>query len=341
MGKFQILRFPSATVTSVLIFIFSFLSFILFLFLVALLRQYVKQRKLRTLFFKEALEVGLTLEQASVLWIYSEKFGRDPFLTLEFKAPFEKVVDLYLNTDPDPDEELVSNMRKKLGFDFIPYFVPLTSSKDIELFQAGKVYLPDNTSSDVALFDKDERFMYWAVVNGLPSTSFKVGETVKISFVRKSDAVYSLEGQIVDTHYDNNKLILKLPHTFELTRYQRREHTRVETDISASMGTFDSQTGEIVWYPVKIVDISVGGAKVCLPFGERLNVRPMEDVIVNFKLKGREFSLRSVVVNIYERKTSVCYGIRFEKAKEEERKLIFDFVKEQQQKLAAILLRKS
>ncbi len=341
MGKFKILKFPSATTTSILIFIFSFLSFILFLFLVAVVKQYIKQKKLKSLFFKEAFEVGLSPEQANILWVYSERFGRDPFLTLEFKAPFEKVVDLYMNTDPDPKEELVSEMRTKLGFDVLPYFVPLTSTKDIEIFQTAKLYLPNNVSFDVALFEKDERFMYWAIVDMKPAVSLKQGEKVKISFIRKNDAVYSFEGQIIDTYYDNNKLILKIPHSFELSRYQRREHTRVEAEIKAELGIFDKTTGEIKWHSANIVDISVGGVKVCPDFGTSLNLNPMDELIVEFELKGREFSIRSVVVNVYKRKTSTCYGIRFEKIKEVEQKIIFDFVKEQQQKLAAIVLRKS
>ena len=340
MGKFQILQFPSPTTTSILIFIFSFISLVLFFFLAAVIKQYVKHKKLKSLFFKEAFEVGLTPEQANILWTYSDKFGRDPFLTLEFKAPFEKVVDLYMNTDPDPKEELVAEMRTKLGFDILPYFVPLTSTKDIEIFQTAKLYLPNNVSYDIVLFEKDERFMYWTIVDMKSTVSLKTGESVKISFIRKNDAVYSFEGQIIDTYYDNKKLILKIPHSFELSRYQRREHTRVEAEIKAKLGIFDKVTGEIQWHPANIVDISIGGVKVCPDFGVSLELNPMDELVVEFELKGREFSIRSVVVNVYKRKTSTCYGIRFEKIEEEEQKVIFDFVKEQQQKLAAIVLRK-
>jgi len=340
MGKFQMLKFPSPTTTSVLVFIFSFVSFILFLLLVAIAKQYMKRKKLKSLFFKEAFEVGLTPEQANVLWIYSDKFGRDPFLTLEFKAPFEKDVDLYMNTDPDPKEELVAEMRTKLGFDVLPYFVPLTSTKDIEIFQTAKVYFSNNISYEIALFEKDERFMYWAVIDMKSTVSLKTGENIKISFIRKNDAVYSFEGQIIDTYYDNNKLILKIPHSFELSRYQRREHTRVEAEIKVDLGIFDRDTGEIQWRPANIVDISVGGVKICPNFDADLELKSMDELIVEFELKGREFSIRSVVVNVYKRKTSTCYGIRFEKIEEEEQKVIFDFVKEQQQKLAAIVLRK-
>jgi len=163
--SFSFLRFPEPTVTTVLAFVLLLVSFVLFLVLLGFLRSYIRAKKMKEYFFREALERGLTEEETGILWDYSLKLGRDPFLSLEFKAPFEKVVDLYLRTDPNPKEELIQEMRVKLGFDYVPYFVPLVSTKDIELFQPARLYTPEGEGFDVSLFDKDERFMYWAVVD--------------------------------------------------------------------------------------------------------------------------------------------------------------------------------
>jgi hypothetical protein len=39
--------------------------------------------------------------------------GRDLFLALEFKSPFEKVIDLYIKDNPNFDENLIKDMRGK------------------------------------------------------------------------------------------------------------------------------------------------------------------------------------------------------------------------------------
>jgi len=227
MQDLSFLKLPSAKSNTVILFILIILLFILFFLLVGLIKEYLKKNQLKRSFFKEALERGLTEKEAQILWEYSLKLGRDPFLTLEFKAPFEKVVDLYLRSEPNADEKLIQEMRMKLGFDYVPYFVPLVSTKDIELFQQAKLYLPDGSKYDIALFDKDERYMYWAVIDDKkpPEPS---GKKVVISFIRKGDGIYKFEGVVEKTFYDNGKLVLQIPHTFELSRYQRREYARVE-----------------------------------------------------------------------------------------------------------------
>ncbi len=339
MANLQFLKFPTAGTETLMVFVLSILSFLLFLVLAGLLRNYLRERKLRDSFFKEALEKGLTEEEARVLWVYSKVLGRDPFLTLEFKAPFEKVADLYLKSDPNPNEELIQDMRVKLGFDYVPYFVPLTSTKDIELFQTAKLYMPDKTKYDVALFDKDERFMYWALVEDVPKPKLE-GLTVTVSFVRRGDGIYTFEEKVEKTFTDNGKLMIQVPHTFELTRYQRREFARIEVELPVSVGIYNRKEDKINWLTGEIVDISAGGAKVCIPLSE-LNVElaPTTDLFLRFELAGRKFSLKAMIVNIYPRRHTICYGVKFEKIKPEEQKYIHDFVKKEQQRLAQLLIK--
>jgi len=341
MGRLGFLKFPSAGSTTLMIFILLILSFLLFIILAGLIKTYLQEKKLKNSFIKEALERGLTEEEAEILWTYSRKLGRDPFLTLEFKAPFEKVVDLYLKTDPNAKEELVVEMRKKLGFDYIPYFVPLTCSKDIELFQPAKIFLPGDRKVDAALFDKDEKFMYWAILDDTTVVPPNiVGETVKIQFIRKGDGIYTLEGKVVDIIRENDKTILKIPHTFELSRYQRREYARVEVEIPASIGIYDKQEDKIVWIQAEIVDISAGGVKICIPLSTfNKEIPHMTEVLINFTLNGKRLSLKGTVVNFYPRRSTNCYGIKFEDIKPEDQKFIHDFVKKEQQRLAQLMLK--
>jgi c-di-GMP-binding flagellar brake protein YcgR len=335
--KFSFLRFPEPTVTTILIFVLLLVCFILILMLLGLLRSYIRMKKMKEYFFRETMERGLTEEETEILWKYSLKLGRDPFLTLEFKAPFEKVVDLYLRTDPNPKEKLIQEMRVKLGFDYVPYFVPLVSTKDIELFQPARLYTPEGGGVDVSLFDKDERFMYWAVVDKKRLPNVK-GERVSISFIRKGDGIYKVEEEVTDVFKDSGRQVLKIPHTFELMRFQRREHARVEVEFPAQMGVVSDEG--IRWIEASIVDISAGGAKVCVSkevFSEQL--KDMSEIILKFDIEGRNFEIRSKVVNFYHRRKHNCYGVKFEDIKSDEQKFIYDFVKKEQQKLAQLTLR--
>ncbi|ADU97399.1 flagellar brake protein [Thermovibrio ammonificans] len=338
MRDLSFLRFPAAKIETILIFILLLVSIILFFILAGLIREYLRTKRLRESFFKEALERGLTEREAEILWTYSQKLGRDPFLTLEFKAPFEKVVDLYLKTDPNPDEKLIQDMRSKLGFDYVPYFVPLVSTKDIELFQPAKLYLPDNTRIDIALFDKDERYMYWAVIEGRPH--LEPGQKVTVSFIRKGDGIYKFENTVERVFTENGKLVIQMPHTFEMTRYQRREYARVEVELPAQVGLYDKEKEQVRWIPAEIVDISAGGAKVCISLEDlQEELLPTTELILKFSLNGRNYTLKSSVVNVYPRRHTTCYGVKFEKIKPDEQKSIHDFVKKEQQKLAQLALK--
>jgi len=335
--SFSFLRFPEPTVTTALTFVLLLVSFVLVLVLLGFLRSYIRMKRLKEYFFREALDRGLTEEETGILWDYSLKLGRDPFLTLEFKAPFEKVVDLYLRTDPNPKEELIQEMRMKLGFDYVPYFVPLVSTKDIELFQPARLYTPEGGGFDVSLFDKDERFMYWAVVDERRVPNLK-GERITISFIRKGDGIYKVEEEVVNAFKEGGRQVLKIPHTFELTRYQRREHARVEVEIPVQVG-MASENG-LQWIDASIVDISADGAKVCISketWNERLE--ETSKIFLKFSIEGSDFEIRSRIVNVYPRRKLNCYGVKFEDIKSDEQKVIYDFVKKERQKLVQLTLK--
>lgn len=337
MRDLSFLKLPQAGTNTAIVFLLILATFVTFFIFLGLLREFLRKKKLKNYFFKEAYDRGLTEIEAQILWEYSIKLGRDPFLTLEFKAPFEKVVDLYLTTDPNPSEKLVQDMRIKLGFDYVPYFVPLVSTKDIELFQPAKLYTESRESFEIALFDKDERFMYWAVIDKKSIPRIK-GQKATISFIRKGDGIYKFEEIVEDMFTENGKTILKIPHTFELTRYQRREYSRIEVEIPAQVGIIIND--EIKWLSGEIVDISAGGAKVCISLSEtQMEIQPMTEIILKFELAGRHFNLKANIVNIYPRRHTTCYGVKFEDIKPDDQKFIYDFVKKEQQKLAQLMVK--
>jgi len=300
------------------------------------LSKKLKAKKHYEDFIKYAKEKGLSDKQISILWNYSQKMGRDPFLALEFKSPFERVIDYYIKENPDFDEELIKDMREKLGFDYIPYFVPLTSTKDIDLFQGGTLKTEDGRSYSVSLYDKDELYMYWVITDkNIPRLSPE--DNIKISFVRRSDAAYTIESKVEEVINENGKIIIKIPHTFELLRVQRREYPRVDVDFDILLGKVIKQENQevLIWNEAKMVDISPSGARVCIKIEdkERLNIKVGDKVIITFTLLGRDIQEEAEVMNITEKQKSICYGLKFTEIKESQQKHIFEFVRKEQKRL--------
>ncbi|SNZ03621.1 c-di-GMP-binding flagellar brake protein YcgR, contains PilZNR and PilZ domains [Persephonella hydrogeniphila] len=320
-------------ITELLIIIFIILFFILTFLVILNFRKALKQKFLKKLFMKTVKERGLSEVEGDILWKYSNKLGRDPFLSLEVKASFEKVIDLYVQEDPEYNEKMIQNMRKKLGFDHIPSFIPLTTTKDIELFQRGRITV-QNKVYDASLYDKDEKYMYWALfdISSLPNIK---GETVKIQFLRRDDAIYLLEGTVVDTFSENGRVILKIPHHSEMKRIQRRQYARIEVDFPVSI----RKISEDKWITLDAKDISAGGIKVCTHLSRtgRLNISIGTELLLNFRLDGKDMNLKGVVVNITERKTTVCYGIKFVNINSKDETFIMNYVKKEQQKLKKLV----
>ncbi|WP_457622408.1 flagellar brake protein [Persephonella sp.] len=297
---------------------------------------------MKRLFLKNLKEKNIPEKAGEILWKYSKKLGRDPFLALEFKAPFEKVISLYVEENPNYDEELLKKLRKKLGFDICPPFVPLSSTKDIDIFQSGRISTEDKEVYNAALYDKDEKHMYWYLIDVHTNPSHLKGKTVRITLLRRGDAIYKIADVVEDTFVELGKAILKMPHTFDMERIQRREHARVDVEIPAVVEKVEILPNEIE--KVRriegiIADISVGGARFCISADRRAeaNLNINNDIKLIFTIDGKKLELESVVVNIYERKTTVCYGIKFRKINKYEENILSDFIKREQKKLMKLI----
>ena len=345
LSRFETLKLAAehwtqTDLTSILIIVFFILGVMIILVGGILLQKFMKSKNIHSYFFNYAKERGLSDKEAKILWEYSQKMGRDPLLVIEFKSPFEKVVDLYIKTDPNPKEELVQDMRKKLGFNIVYNFIPLSLSKDIEMFQNGKMIIAGKQAFDIALYDKDEKFMYWLLIDVRSREGLEPDSPVKVTFLRKGDAIYNFESTILEIIQEGHNIIIKLPHTFEMNRIQRREFPRVETDIPAMIGKIKFVEGneEIIWHPGRILDISASGAKFCIPTEEKEDVKLSigEIVIIKFELAGEKYEIEANIENKDEREVSLCYGLKFKNVKDKVKDKIFEFVQKEQRKMAKL-----
>ena len=343
MGKFETLKLATKywggdQETSTLIIILFLLVFITLLIVGFLVQKYMKQKNLKHFFVKYAKNKGLTDEEIEILWTYANKMDRDPMLVLEFKAPFEKVVDLYIKSDPKANEELIQDMRKKLDFVIQSPYIPLITTKDIEIFQNGRMIFSNNRAINVALYDKDERYMYWLVVeNDLPSGISK-GETVKIVFIRNDDGIYTITLPIEDIINENGKTIVKLPHTFELHRTQRREYPRVKVNEPVKVFIEDEKNGETVTVAGRFEDISAGGGRICFDKIDDIlkKVKYGEKLKVSFKLDGELFELEYKVLEKEAKPKYICFRGIFDNIDEKTKDEIMEFVQKEQLKMAQL-----
>ncbi|NPA16137.1 MAG: PilZ domain-containing protein [Aquificae bacterium] len=315
----------------IVLLIFALVAF--FLIFWEKFEEFISKRYLKRLFFRNGENYGLTKTELEILWKYSQKLHKDPFLVLEYKSPFEKVIQAYIEDDPNYNENLIKSMRQKLGFDKIPPFMPLISTKDIELFQTGTLIF-ENRVFPVALYDKDERFMYWYIIDRKPPFPFKVGDTVKIRFTREDDAVYIIEGKIQDMYEEDGKFIIKLPHTFKFLQIQRRRDFRLKINLPVEV-TLQDIEGNQVKMQLETTDISIDGIGFCIPVLETKGLKMGIGTEIRLKIgfEDREIETPAVIKNIRESGKNVCFGAEFKDMSPEDKNYLIKFVQSEQQKL--------
>ncbi len=318
-----------------LFYVFLAFSFIfLTVFITVKVKDYLRERYRKRLFIDNAVGLGLTEKEAEILWEYAQEIERDPFLVLEYKAPFEKVIQKYIEENPDFDETLIRNIRRKLGFDELPEGLPLISTKDIELYQTGNLIAGAGKIYPVALYDKDEKYTYWYLIDQQPPFSFKEGDKVRIRFLRTEDGMYTFEGIVEGIFEENGKYIVKIPHTFNLERIQRRKEVRIKINKPVEV-VYHTKDGEKHYIYTRLVDISAQGAKFCLrkKDAKEAQLKIGMDLVLSFELEGEKLVVEAMLKNIIEEGDNECYGVQFLNIEKKARDIILKFIQREQHKM--------
>ncbi len=318
-----------------LLYVFLVFAFIFFIvFVTVKVKDLLREKYKKKLFIDNALGLGLTEHEAEILWEYAQEIERDPFLVLEYKAPFEKVIQKYIEENPNFDEGLIRKIRHKLGFDEIPEGLPLISTKDIELYQTGNLIAGVGKIYPVALYDKDEKYMYWYLIDQFPPFSFNKGDKVRIRFLRTEDGMYTFEGTIEDIFEENGKYIVKIPHTFNLERIQRRKEVRIKVNKPVEV-VYETKDGEKHYIYTRLVDISAQGAKFCLrkKDAKEEQLKIGMDVTLSFELEGEKLTVEAMLKNIIEESDNECYGVQFQNMDKKAKDVILKFIQREQHKM--------
>lgn len=313
----------------IFILVIVFLLFSLSIAIPFLYMRISRRRELKKIFLSHAKDYDLSEEEAELLWRYASRLPINPLLVFEKKVIFEKVVDeIVKNGDPE-EIRMIPVIRMKLRYDTLPWFIPLSTTRDIDVYQTGTLMAGEHRT-EAYVYDKDEEYIYIALMSPIP---VKVGDRVKFFFIRENDARYALEGEVEKVFTEAGRTVIALRHTDKITRIQLRESIRWKVDIPVRFRFGENlQSLSQEEYEGIIEDISVRGVRLCYP--GNLPLKEGDFVLLEFKLRNYEFKGligRVMYKKVYEKKT--CYGIKFEDITRKEEQAIEQFILEEQRKL--------
>ena len=292
-----------------------------------------RAREIESSFYSRGRSLGLTNEEISLLWRYAKKFPYDPQMIYENKSLFERIVSKVVRENL-VGVRLIPSIRAKLRFDTVPWFIPITNTRDIDLYQTGKLVV-DGSYVDAAIWDKTETELHVVVLGPLPR-AVRIGEPVKFHFIRENEGRYTFDSVVKDKYTEGDRLVFVLEHTENLHRVQLRESLRWKVSIPVEFAIVRDLTEESVtgtdFLSGRIDDISTKGVRICTEYG----IKAVEGqfVIMNFSIGTHSFeNITGQIVNVRTLQTQVCMGIRFLKISRQEERVIDRFIMDEQRRL--------
>ena len=319
-------------VLTVLFILFLVVGGIIFFYV---LSKYRLRLSIKRDFFITGRSFELKDEEMSLLWSCVSNLD-EPQKVYVSKTLFEKCVSKIVRQDPSKID-MIGIIRRKLKFDFLPWFLPLSTTREIDMYQTGFIVYK-NSSYSAAVWDKNDLELHIAILDAsYPQIS--PGEEVKFSFLREDDGRYYFSAQVIRTYMDRSRLVLVLPHTENLSKIQLRESIRwrvrlpvkvlvVEPSQIASLLLSEGLEGLIEG---TMENISTSGARIC--FDRFMDVKEDSRVFVAFELKGIKIEAFGVVRNIKANPEKTCIGVKFENLSQEQEDAIRKFIIEEQREM--------
>ncbi|WP_448587850.1 flagellar brake protein [Thermocrinis sp.] len=280
--------------------------------------------------------LGLDEEEINMLYQCARNLD-EPNKLFYSKYVFEKCAGKLVRKNSESIPIIVS-VRKKLKFEHLPWFLPLSTTRDMELYQTGFISYKGKSYSS-AVWEKTEKELHIAILDRLEDV-LNVGEKVKFSFLREDDGRYYFQEEILNTYTDGNKMVLVLPHTEKLSKIQLRESIRWRVSIPARVFFFRKAVFPEELYLMEeipdeafvegmIEDISAGGLRVCLR--NVVELKEGESLLIEFEWKGNHFSqILSQIKNITGSIERTCIGVKFLNLKKNQEETIRKLILEEQ-----------
>jgi c-di-GMP-binding flagellar brake protein YcgR len=262
-------------------------------------RRTEEKQKTANLFQENTDRCKLSEVEADYLlsWVKRQN-AMEPHVIFQSLQLFESCLDAevveILASRPLADElkakdTIISEIRRKVGFNHLPLEHPLASSRNISMGQTGSVY---SKNSSKPLFRKVTmvengpfKFTLQYNVEKEDLVHIASGHSVRFAFARRNDGLYGVETRVAKIDREGT---IDLLHTLDLRRNQLRQFVRIETGLPLKfrlVKTLDPEKSEIKLGELaaaKMADISGGG----LSFLYERALRLGDMVSLSFDLPG-------------------------------------------------------
>jgi|GEM_PF-843069 hypothetical protein len=257
----------------------------------------------QNLFLETAARLGLTIEEREELTeLLSHQNVMAPHTIFQSLPLFEQCVDAVATrvlgggrqvSADSPEEKLISDLRRKLGFTHLPLEHPLVSTRNIPVGQVGTVFAREGNKP---LFNKvsvaeNNSFFFTVEFDVEKEEPYRIeaGALVRFVFARQNDGLYGAQVMVANAHEAGS---IDLLHTLQLRRNQLRQYVRVETNLPLRfrlLSTKDPDKSEIQrghLIATKMSDISAGG--LSFPYEQTLRLGDL--ISISFELPGQSFA---------------------------------------------------
>ena len=253
-------------------------------------------------------------------------------------ALFERCMDVYVNRAfrsqrAQGQEEVLHNLRQKLGFNFLPTEQPLISTRNLCVGQGVSVYKPGQNTHPASGEVSRVGELYFTV---RMADGFREGLDVAeltVMFLRQGDAAYSVAAKVERPLGATGEI--SFFHATKFSRSQNRRYMRLDAALPLTYRVVEKATpGErpsSETYQARSVDISGGG--LCFLATEPLAAGDV--ILLNIQLPGKPLgSIESNILRVIpvEGKTPAQYKhlMQFVSIEQQQRERIVKFIFEKQ-----------
>jgi c-di-GMP-binding flagellar brake protein YcgR len=301
--------------------------------------KYLASRSARREFEVVGKQMGLNEEEIALLYKCASTL-KEQNRVFYSKYVFERCVGKIVKERSDNIPIIVS-IRKKLKFENLPWFLPLATTRDIEVYQTGFVSYKGK-SYGAAVWEKTEEDLKIAILDRTPEFP-QPGDRVKFSFLREDDGRYYFEVEVLNTYLEGGKVILVVPHTEKLGKIKLRDSIRWKVSIPVRVFFFNRKVEaeelslieglpEESFVEGTIENISTGGVKVC--FNRFLSAKEGDSLLLEFEWKGESFkNILAEIRHISGSTDRTCFGLKFLNLKKIYEDTIRRFIIEEQREV--------
>ena len=238
--------------------------------------------------------------------------------------------------------EIISEIRRKMGFHHLPLEHPLVSTRNISMGQIGSVFGRNSNRPlirKVMVVDNGPfvfRIQY--DVEKEDVVHIAPGHALRFAFARQNDGLYGVQVEVARTE---NAGTIDVYHTLDMKRNQLRQYVRIETGLTLkfrlvkTMDPLKSEVklGELI--AAKLSDISGGG----LSFLYEKSLRLGDIVSLNFDLPGAScagITGKIVHLSLREMKTGTLFKnhVQFVNIEPRKREKIITYVFEKERQIS-------